>query len=141
MIVYDPAAYRSDGGSLREIARFQFPRQEERERLCLADYFRSVRLWATSTSSAFQIVTVGDAATRRFDTLAGERSSTAKRTSVMGSRSKQRKQRPSGCTAASAASWAYRPSRWEALLLGLRRLSRPRRSHARCSSCFPPSPR
>jgi len=73
LIVYDPAAYESDGGSLREIARFHFPRQEGRERLCLADYFRS-----TQTSDvdvvALQIVTVGDAATRRFDELqrAGE---------------------------------------------------------------------
>ena len=32
-----------------EIARFHFPRQEGRERLCLADYFRSVES-ATSTS-------------------------------------------------------------------------------------------
>jgi 5-methyltetrahydrofolate--homocysteine methyltransferase len=30
LIVYDPAAYASDGGSLREIARFNFPRQEGR---------------------------------------------------------------------------------------------------------------
>ena len=73
VIVYDPAAYQSDGGSLREIARFHFPRQEGRERLCLADYFRS-----TGSSDvdviALQLVTVGDEATRRFDELqkAGE---------------------------------------------------------------------
>ena len=73
VIVYDPAAFESDGGSLREIARFHFPRQEGRDRLCLADYFR-----ATQSSDVdvigLQIVTVGDAATRRFDELqkAGE---------------------------------------------------------------------
>ena len=73
LIVYDPAAYESDGGSLREIARFHFPRQEGRERLCLADYFRS-----TQTSDVdvvgLQVVTVGDAATQRFEELqrAGE---------------------------------------------------------------------
>ncbi|MEX2325735.1 MAG: B12-binding domain-containing protein, partial [Gemmatimonadaceae bacterium] len=38
IIVYDPAAYQSDGGSLREIARFHFPRMVGRERLSLADY-------------------------------------------------------------------------------------------------------
>lgn len=68
IVVYDPAAYQSDGGSLREIARFHFPRMVGRERLCLADYFRS------SESSdvdvvALQIVTVGDAASEEFDRL------------------------------------------------------------------------
>jgi 5-methyltetrahydrofolate--homocysteine methyltransferase len=68
LIVYDPAAYRSDGGGLREIARFQFPRQEDRERLCLADYFRSVDSGEVDVA-AFQIVTVGAGATRRFESL------------------------------------------------------------------------
>ena len=68
LLVYDPAAYRSDGGGLREIARFQFPRQEDRERLCLADYFRSVESGDVDIA-AFQIVTVGSAATRRFESL------------------------------------------------------------------------
>jgi len=73
VIVYDPAAFESDGGSLREIARFHFPRQEGRERLCLADYFRSTQSSDVDVI-ALQIVTVGDAATHRFDELqkAGE---------------------------------------------------------------------
>ena len=73
LVIYDPAAYASDGGSLREIARFHFPRQEGRERLCLADYFRPVDSDAVDVV-AFQIVTVGDDATRKFDELqaAGE---------------------------------------------------------------------
>jgi 5-methyltetrahydrofolate--homocysteine methyltransferase len=73
LVVYDPAAYQSDGASLREIARFHFPRQEGRERLCLADYFRSTQSSDVDVV-ALQVVTVGDAATRRFDTLqhAGE---------------------------------------------------------------------
>ena len=73
VIVYDPAAYESDGGSMREIARFSFPRQVGRERLCLADYFRSVDSDQVDVVG-LQIVTVGDEATRRFDTLqaAGE---------------------------------------------------------------------
>jgi 5-methyltetrahydrofolate--homocysteine methyltransferase len=72
LVVYEPEPYQRDG-SLVEKARFHFPRQEGRERLCIADYFRS------STSGdvdvvAFQIVTVGDEATRRFEALqaAGE---------------------------------------------------------------------
>jgi 5-methyltetrahydrofolate--homocysteine methyltransferase len=66
LIIYDPAAYGSDGGSLREIARFNFPRQEGRERLALSDYFRSVESGDVDVA-AFQIVTVGDEATRRFE--------------------------------------------------------------------------
>ncbi|HEX7979026.1 MAG TPA: methionine synthase [Gemmatimonadaceae bacterium] len=65
LVVYEPEAYQRDG-SLVEKTRFYFPRQEGRERLCIADYFRS------STSGdvdivAFQVVTVGDEATRRFE--------------------------------------------------------------------------
>ncbi|MEO8563102.1 MAG: methionine synthase [bacterium] len=72
LVVYEPDPYVRDG-SLVEKARFHFPRQEGRERLCIADYFRG------STSGdvdvvALQIVTVGDDATRRFEAMqaAGE---------------------------------------------------------------------
>ena len=68
LIVYDPAAMQSDGGSMRELTRFSFPRQEGREHLCLADYFRSVESGDVDVA-AFQIVTVGDEATRRFAEL------------------------------------------------------------------------
>jgi 5-methyltetrahydrofolate--homocysteine methyltransferase len=73
VIVYDPAALESDGGALREVARFSFPRQEGRDRLCLADYFRAVDSGDVDVMP-LQLVTVGDAATRRFDELqtAGE---------------------------------------------------------------------
>ncbi|MGQ0540094.1 MAG: methionine synthase [Gemmatimonadaceae bacterium] len=70
LVVYDPAAYQSDGGALREIVRFHFPRQEGRERLCLADYFRSDESGDVDVA-AFQVVTVGDVATRRFEELQG----------------------------------------------------------------------
>jgi 5-methyltetrahydrofolate--homocysteine methyltransferase len=70
LLVYDPAAFESDGGALRQIARFGFPRQEGRDRLCLADYFRSVASGDVDVV-ALQVVTVGDAATRRFDELQG----------------------------------------------------------------------
>ena len=67
LVVYDPDAYAADG-TTRELTRFHFPRQEGRERLCIADYFRS-----TSSTDVdvvgFQVVTVGDEATERFQTL------------------------------------------------------------------------
>jgi 5-methyltetrahydrofolate--homocysteine methyltransferase len=68
VIIYDPAAYSSDGGSLREIARFHFPRMVGRERLCLADYIRSVDSGDVDVVP-LQVVTVGDEATKRFEQL------------------------------------------------------------------------
>jgi 5-methyltetrahydrofolate--homocysteine methyltransferase len=72
LVVYDPDAYAKNG-SLVETARFHFPRQEGRERLCIADYFRSSESGDVDVV-AFQVVTVGDEATRRFEVLqaAGE---------------------------------------------------------------------
>jgi 5-methyltetrahydrofolate--homocysteine methyltransferase len=65
LVVYEAEPYSRDG-TLVEKTRFHFPRQEGRERLCIADYFR-----ASSSGDvdvvAFQIVTVGDEATRRFE--------------------------------------------------------------------------
>lgn len=52
LIVYDPA------NRTRELTRFVFPRQPERERLCLSDYFRSVESGEYDVA-AFQIVTMG----------------------------------------------------------------------------------
>jgi 5-methyltetrahydrofolate--homocysteine methyltransferase len=73
IVVYDPAAFESDGAALREIARFEFPRQAGRERLCLADYVHPVGSDAVDVIG-LQVVTVGNAASERFDTLqaAGE---------------------------------------------------------------------
>src|SRR5260221_6015817 len=68
VIIYDPAAYSSDGASLREIARFHFPRMVGRERLCLADYIRSVDSGDVDVIP-LQIVTVGPQATSHFDKL------------------------------------------------------------------------
>jgi 5-methyltetrahydrofolate--homocysteine methyltransferase len=72
LVIYDPDAYAADG-TTREISRFHFPRQDGRERLCIADYFRSVQSTDVDVVG-FQIVTVGDEATERFQTLqnAGE---------------------------------------------------------------------
>jgi 5-methyltetrahydrofolate--homocysteine methyltransferase len=72
VIVYDPARYEQDGATV-EIARFHFPRQEGRERLCIADYYRSTESGDVDVVG-LQVVTVGEEATRHFDRLqqAGE---------------------------------------------------------------------
>src|SRR5688500_10155473 len=69
-VVYDPAAMASDGGALREVARLTFPRQEGRDRLCLADYIRSVDSGDVDVVP-LQIVTVGNEATHHVDKLQG----------------------------------------------------------------------
>jgi 5-methyltetrahydrofolate--homocysteine methyltransferase len=53
LVVFDPLDAK------REIERFAFPRQSDRDELCLADYFRSIDD-AERDIVAFQIVTVGD---------------------------------------------------------------------------------
>jgi 5-methyltetrahydrofolate--homocysteine methyltransferase len=55
IIIGDPAAPD------REVARMSFPRQPDRERLCLADYFRPVASGERDVA-IFQVVTVGDRA-------------------------------------------------------------------------------
>jgi 5-methyltetrahydrofolate--homocysteine methyltransferase len=69
VIVFDPKAYALNGEK-KEITRFSFPRQEGRDRLCLADYFRDISS-DTVDVAAFQIVTVGEEATKRFERLQG----------------------------------------------------------------------
>ncbi len=71
LLVYDPAGFAPGSltprGKLEEVARFEFPRQTEREGLCLADYFVP-RESSKFDVVAFQVVTVGG----RVDEL-GER--------------------------------------------------------------------
>ena len=62
LVIYDPAGF-ADGslmprGKLEEIVRFTFPRQTEREGLCLSDYFMP-RETSRFDVVAFQVVTVG----------------------------------------------------------------------------------
>jgi 5-methyltetrahydrofolate--homocysteine methyltransferase len=57
VVVFDPAE-RS-----REIGRFAFPRQEDRERLCLADFFRPLEGGVPADVLVLQVVTSGDRAT------------------------------------------------------------------------------
>ncbi len=73
IIIHDAAALEADGGARREIARLTFPRQVGRDRLCLADYFRSTDSGDIDVLP-LQVVTVGDAATQHFAELqaAGE---------------------------------------------------------------------
>ena len=66
MIVFDPTSLTAS--SPVEIARFQFPRQPDGDHLCLADYF-SARETGQFDTVALQIVTVGKAASERFDQL------------------------------------------------------------------------
>ena len=56
VVVFDPA------DRTREIGRFPFPRQEDRERLCLADYFRPLNGAGPEDVIALQVVTSGDRA-------------------------------------------------------------------------------
>jgi 5-methyltetrahydrofolate--homocysteine methyltransferase len=70
VIVFDPQAYALNGEK-KEITRFSFPRQEGRDRLCLADYFRDISSDVVDVA-AFQIVTVGEEATKRFERLQAE---------------------------------------------------------------------
>jgi 5-methyltetrahydrofolate--homocysteine methyltransferase len=67
LIVYAPFP---PGGSdkAREITRFSFPRQPYDEHLALSDYFSPVDSGRMDVV-AFQVVTVGQAATERFDRL------------------------------------------------------------------------
>ena len=65
LIVYDP---KEADGARREIVRFAFPRQRERERLCLADYFTSVESGKIDVV-AFQVVTMGEAASEAMQRL------------------------------------------------------------------------
>jgi 5-methyltetrahydrofolate--homocysteine methyltransferase len=64
VIIYDPAKYVLNGETV-EISRFVFPRMDGRERLCIADYFRSVESGEVDVAS-LQVVTVGTAPDAKF---------------------------------------------------------------------------
>lgn len=63
LIIYDPLKFPL---KLVELERLKFPRQKMDPYLCLADYFSPVGQDRTDTV-AFQVVTVGQKATDRFD--------------------------------------------------------------------------
>ncbi len=68
LIIYDAQAYHANPAERRETTRFSFPRQHERERLCLADYFASVESGNIDVV-ALQIVTMGQAASESIQHL------------------------------------------------------------------------
>ncbi len=68
LIVYDPAEMQQTGKATRELTRFRFPRQQERERLCLADYFAPVKSGKLDVV-ALQVVTMGAPASERIAQL------------------------------------------------------------------------
>jgi 5-methyltetrahydrofolate--homocysteine methyltransferase len=69
LVVYDAVKYAASGETV-EVARFRFPRMEGRERLCLADYYRSVESGEVDVA-AVQVVTVGTKADEKFADLQG----------------------------------------------------------------------
>ena len=69
LIIYDPDKYAKTGETV-EIERFKFPRMEGRERLCLADYYRSVESGEVDVAM-LQVVTVGTKADEKFAQLQG----------------------------------------------------------------------
>ncbi|MCE1254636.1 MAG: methionine synthase [Anaerolineae bacterium] len=66
LIIYDPASLKAQKPA--ELTRFAFPRQANAELLCLADYFAPLDSGIID-AVAFQVVTVGQEATERFDRL------------------------------------------------------------------------
>jgi 5-methyltetrahydrofolate--homocysteine methyltransferase len=75
LIVYEAPTQEIQISSLRlrknrvsELLRFSFPRQERQDHLCLADYFAPVESEVIDIV-ALQVVTVGSAATQRFEVL------------------------------------------------------------------------
>ncbi len=67
LIVYDYKEFQQNK-SRHEVARFRFPRQQERARLCLADYFAAVESGATDVV-ALQVVTMGEPASEAIARL------------------------------------------------------------------------
>jgi 5-methyltetrahydrofolate--homocysteine methyltransferase len=65
LLIYDP---NSISGSPVALTRFSFPRQPAGDHLCLSDYFSSVDSGKLDVV-ALQVVTVGQTATERFDSL------------------------------------------------------------------------
>ncbi|MBE3068266.1 MAG: dihydropteroate synthase, partial [Chloroflexi bacterium] len=74
LIIYDPSTVRATGSRSipegghppQQMMRFHFPRQPYDEHLALSDYFASIESGQLDVV-AFQIVTVGQEATERFD--------------------------------------------------------------------------
>jgi 5-methyltetrahydrofolate--homocysteine methyltransferase len=68
LIIYDPQVYAEGTGTRLETVRFLCPRQHERERLCLADYFASIESDKVDVV-ALQVVTMGQVASDTIQSL------------------------------------------------------------------------
>ncbi len=68
LIIYDAQAYQADQRTRSEVVRFTFPRQRDRDRLCLADYFASLESGIVDVA-AFQVVTMGQEASEAVQRL------------------------------------------------------------------------
>ncbi len=72
LIIYNPdlpiTNYQFPASNLQEIARFTFPRQPHDDHLALSDYYASVESGQVDVV-ALQVVTVGQAASDKFDKL------------------------------------------------------------------------
>jgi 5-methyltetrahydrofolate--homocysteine methyltransferase len=68
LIIYDPQSVSSVNPLNSPLTKFSFPRQSYDDHLCLADYFAPVSSGQMDVV-AFQVVTVGLAATEKFDAL------------------------------------------------------------------------
>jgi 5-methyltetrahydrofolate--homocysteine methyltransferase len=66
LLVYDPSTLDKDTPEILQI--FDFPRQQGGSGICLADYFASIKSGKMDVV-AFQVVTVGQQATEKFDIL------------------------------------------------------------------------
>ncbi len=66
LVIYDPASVGAQHAA--PLQRFSFPRQAKKKNLCLADYFAPVGSDKMDVV-AFQVVTVGQEATEKFDAL------------------------------------------------------------------------
>lgn len=74
LIVYNPATVAAKGNETaqpKEIARFSFPRQADKDQVCLSDYFASVESDRMDVA-AFQVVTVGRGVTELCERLQKE---------------------------------------------------------------------
>ena len=71
LIIYSHLPQGEGAGMKAELTRFSFPRQPDDERLALSDYFASVESGRMDVV-AFQVVTVGQIATERFDKFQAE---------------------------------------------------------------------
>ena len=67
VVIFDPVLYAEEG-RLEEIERFSFPRQPAGDHLCLADYFAPLGGDRVDVCP-LQVVTVGEQATAKFDTM------------------------------------------------------------------------